>query len=88
MEQTGGDEATVMKNMDEAESPEWLFGAMTRIVKASRSDFERKHVERLFAWCLNAKQPLRMDYLEHIWTLDTSRGKFDVRKEIKERSSR
>lgn len=88
IEQSGGDEATALKNMEDAESPEWLYNATIKIVKANRSFLERRSVERLYSWCTFAKQPLRVDQLQHIWTLDTSLGKFDVRNEIQGKSSR
>ncbi|EXJ75437.1 uncharacterized protein A1O5_02133 [Cladophialophora psammophila CBS 110553] len=89
MEDSGGDEAAAMTKLEGADSPEWLYRTMIEIVKAEtkRSGDDQKSLEKLFAWCTYAKQPLRVDQLEHLWALDTSSDKFDVRSEIEGKSS-
>ncbi|KAK6383911.1 hypothetical protein LTS17_003203 [Exophiala oligosperma] len=86
IEQNGGDRYAAAKLIEEAETPEWLYRAMIRLVKVNRSDLVRKSVETLYSWCTYAKQPLSVDELQHIWSIDTNLGKFDIREEIQGKS--
>lgn len=90
LEQSGGDETSVLKKMDDAisASPEWLYGTMIEVVMSRRSEFERKSLQRMFLWLTYAKQPLSVHQLQHVWTFDPSLGKFDVKREIQGKSSR
>ncbi|KIW74016.1 hypothetical protein, variant [Phialophora macrospora] len=89
LEQSESPELAAVEDMKGAENPEWLYNTMIKIVKpqGKRSEVERKSVERLYAWCTYAKQPLRIDQLQHLWTLEPSLGSFDVTKEIQGMSS-
>jgi len=90
MEDNGGDEDAAMKKLQGADSPEWLYKTMIEIVKAEtkRSGDDQKSLEKLFVWCTYAKQPLSVDQIQHLWALDASSDKFDVRNEIEGKSSR
>ncbi|OQV10292.1 hypothetical protein CLAIMM_14312 [Cladophialophora immunda] len=89
MEDSGGDETAAIQKLQGADSPEWLYKTMIDIVKAEtkRSGDDQKSLEKLFAWCTYAKQPLRVDQLQLLWALDTSSDKFDVKMEIEGKSS-
>jgi hypothetical protein len=88
IEQSEADEKKALQYMEFLGSPKGLYETMIQIVKEQRSDDDRKSIERIYSWCTYAKQPLSVEQLEHIGTLDACLGKFDVGKEIQGKSSR
>ncbi|RAH81654.1 hypothetical protein BO86DRAFT_96267 [Aspergillus japonicus CBS 114.51] len=82
MEQSEGDETSALAKIDNVNSQEGLYTAMIEIVRAKRSEMDRRIVETIFALCTYAKQPLTVYDLQEIIDQEPSFGSFNVAGEI------
>lgn len=88
MEQSEGDETSALAKIDNVNSQEGLYTAMIEIVRAKRSEMDRRIVETIFALCTYAKQPLTVYDLQEIIDQEPSFGSFNVAGEIEGTLSR